>query len=158
MRESGIRWSLLLSIFDSRVHRMAKAIAKKRIRDAELGLCNSSSTEPPRILPFGSRQYAYQTAHGLPWTVLLQRINSPEWMLAVVIREAIRQKVAPCPGLEFAVSGTNASCRDLPDQLTQLTYLWWRLDKYFGINKKNACLFTDDILNHALLIAEPVMG
>lgn len=157
MRSSGIKWTLLLLSLDVRVHQMAKSIARKRIQDAER-LGNFYETEPPRVFPIACRSYAFQTATGMPWSKWIRKLHSPEWMLAVVTWSFVKNRVGPCPALEYSISGSNRNCIDLPDGLTPLNYLWWRLDRYFGINRQNPCLFSDEVLNFAIEMAEPVMA
>ncbi len=157
MHSSGLKWGLLVLFFDRRVHQLAKVIATRRVRDARLRE-PYDPCGPPWCIPLGDRRYAYQLQEGMPWTKLALRLGSPEWMLAVVLWTMARANHRLYPALEYRLTADPAGGMGAPESDSPLPYLWWRLNKYFGISPEKSYLFTDDLLLYAIEVHAPVLG
>ena len=78
-------------------------------------------------------------------------IRSPEWMVAVTVRHIVKTPSSIKHGIaEYRLTGSNLANSLVPDNLSDIDYLWWRLSHYFKISKNKPYDFSDGILQFCI--------
>lgn len=142
--------------FDSRIHQLVNRLGKKRFRDAQIAPRKIYDfSDPPWSIPLNDSRYSLQLSNGGVIDFFKKKKDSPEWMVAVTARQiAIHPEQFRFQFIEYKLTGSNEKNALVPEGISELEYLWWRLEHYFGINSNNAALFTDELLTFALNLAK----
>jgi hypothetical protein len=141
---------LNLTYLDPRMRQFVALIEKKRIVDHEY---------PPRGFPFGDPRWSFQTTSDPLIGRVRGLFKSPEWMVAVTCREIALAGsdyfLFGATLVEYKLTNKNSACAKLPSKFMSKTeYLWWRLEHYFDISRRNPCFMSDSLLEDSLQISE----
>lgn len=163
MKTKPFHWKFSRLYLDSRVRRLVDLVGNKRVRDAQnhcYALANTSGGlipgypyEIPWCFPLDDPRYWFQTKPDLGISRVLKTLKSPEWLVALTARQIslVGDTWALTRGcIEYQLTGSNAANADVPKDLTDLEYLWWRLEYYFKITPAEPCLFTNELLKTTL--------
>ncbi len=154
------QWKLY---FDPRMRQLVNRIGKKRVKDAQKISSEEAnrkgkfidSFEPPWVFDFDDRKYYLQSRNKFRINFLLKTVNSLEWMIAVTARQiAIRPDQFRFQFIEYKLTGSNEKNALVPQGLSEVDYLWWRLREYFEITPKSPALITDELLIFSLNMAK----
>lgn len=166
MSLNSLRLGLLFLLLDPRVHQLVKKVGKKRVEDAiELDLRKNgtiNSYEPPWNFPSNDPRFSLQAKSFYGLWGMLGKIKSPEWMLVITARQIALDEDSLRFGfvaIEYRLTDSNALSSQVPERCDRLNYLWWRLDRYFQINRvQESSLVTDDLLQFTLDSARLMWG
>jgi len=155
------RWKQLGLILDPRVRQLVGRIGDKRVRDSQdlayqlydenSGRLPGYPSEPPWSFEYGDRRYLLQTRKegGIKWFTNL--FNSAEWMVAVTARQIAKRPSSMHYGfVEYLLTGSNSVNAEVPENIGAADYMWWRLNRYYGINRDDPALFTNELLVFSL--------
>ena len=105
-------------------------------------------------MAFGDPKFSLQLSKSKNWiSRAIGFYRSPEWMVVTTayhlarVRDPLERTV-----LEYRLTGSNERNAKVPSNLSQVDYIWWRLQEYFGISKDCPSYFQEkdlvEILNH----------